>query len=173
MSWCLRSHPAPSWLVVVCRAGSPGSHARREQSVHIHGVVASRSQASGHASLPRNRRTCRRVTPPGCRWRRPLAVAHTRREPGDGTPHAGQAARSRQRWPVCAPRLLPGTPSRPKRASRKRTVSWLHVQPDRGRDDRDTKRHVFPRNSGKRVRFHVGPPLTERTAASYCLYVRK
>jgi hypothetical protein len=81
-------------------------------------------RASGHASLPRDRRTCRRFTPPGCRWQRPVAVAHTRREPGDGTPHAGQDARSLQRWPVCAPRLLSGTPSRPKRASRKRTVSW-------------------------------------------------
>ena len=45
MSWCLRSHPAPSWLVVVYRAGSPGGHARREQSVHIHGVIASRSSS--------------------------------------------------------------------------------------------------------------------------------
>ena len=45
MSWRLRSRPAPSWLVVMCRAGSPGSHARREQSVHVHGVIASRSSS--------------------------------------------------------------------------------------------------------------------------------
>ena len=173
MSRCLRSQPAPSWLVVVQGRISRQSRPSRAERAHSRRDRLAEFEHPDTRPLPRNRRTCRWVTPPGCRWRRPVAVAHTRREPSDGTPHAGQAARSRQRWPVCAPRLLPGTPSRPKRASRKRTVSWLHVQPDRGRDDRDTKRHVFPRNSGKRVRFHVGPPLTERTTASYCLYVRK